>query len=759
MKPTSSSLAQVKIGSFELDIQAGELHRGGFTVRLQEQPREILAMLLEHPGDVVTREELRRRLWPDHTFIDFEHGLNRAINKLREALEDDAKEPQYIETLPRRGYRLVASVEPVRALPSSANGELSSRPVMARTPPSLQEAGTHQMRWRAVVVAMLGINMTAIVAFWYATHLAHPKPELKQRRLTANPVEYPVSGAAISPDGKYLAYSDPAGIHVKLIETGETHTVTPRTSPRPEGSQAGESAPSKAAWAVADWFPDRTRLLANLGEEEGWSIWTLSILGGSPRKLREGARAYSVSPDGSLITFTTGSTPALPFGDLWVMGPEGGGARRVATPSEGSRFYEANWSPDGHRLATRTWGSRCAIETHDLTGSNPVLVLTSPSLCQGLVSVWWLPDGRLIYPQAEPPPDQDDDNLWEIRVDPRTGEPAGAPQRITNWEDSGLEGLSATADGKRLLLLKVRAQEDVYVSEIEARGRRLKTPRRLTMDEHSDLPCAWTPDGKAVLFASNRTGRWNIFKQALDEDTAEPLTTDSEFHWGINSLLHGVGPHFSPDGKWVVYSAASKEEDAESTSASRRLMRMPAAGGPSQFVLEGQGFLANRCAQAPATLCVVGEMSADRKQLVLAAFDPAKGRGRELVRITPRLQPESVSWDLSPDGSRIAYTESDDQEGRIHFVSLAGGALPNLVVRSCYGFSALAWAADSKGLFVTSTGVNATRIFYVDLQGHAYPLWEHQGSWISCPVPSPDGRHLAILGPTGDSNAWMLENF
>ena len=759
MKPTSSSLAQVNVGSFELDIQAGELHRKGFTVRLQEQPREILAMLLEHPGDVVTREELRRRLWPDHTSVDFEHGLNRAINKLRQALEDDANEPQYIETLPRRGYRLIAPVEPVRALPSSANGELSSKPVMARTPPSPQEVGTHQMRWRVVVLAMLGIIMTAIVAFWYGTHLAHPKPELKQRRLTANPVEYPVSGAAISPDGKYLAYSDPAGIHVKLIETGETHTVTPRTSPRPEGSQAGESSPSKAAWAVADWFPDRTRLLANLGEEKGWSIWTLSILGGSPRKLREGAWAHSVSPDGSLITFTTGSTPALPFGDLWVMGPEGGGARRVATPGEGSRFYEANWAPVGHRLVTRTWGSRCAIETHDLTGSGPVLVLASPSLCRGLVSVWWLPDGRLIYPQAEPPPDQDDDNLWEIRVDPRTGGPAGAPQRITNWEDAGLEGLSATADGKRLLLLKVRAQEDVYVSELEARGRRLKTPRRLTMDEHSDLPCAWTPDGKAVLFASNRTGRWNIFKQALDEDTAEPLTTDAEFHWGINSLLHGVGPHFSPDGKWVVYSAASKEEDAESSSASRRLMRMPAVGGPSQFVLEGRGFLANRCAQAPATLCVVGEVSADRKQLVLAAFDPAKGRGRELVRITARLQPEMVSWDLSPDGSRIAYAESDDQEGRIHFVSLAGGAIPDLVVRSCYGFSALAWAADSEGLFVTSTGVNATRILYVDLQGHAYPLWEHQGSWISCPVPSPDGRHLAILGPTGDSNAWMLENF
>jgi len=363
-------------------------------------------MLIDRPGEVVTREELKRRLWPADTFVDFEHGLNKAINKLREALGDDADKPRYIETLPRRGYRLIAPVEPVRALPSSPNGELSIKPVRVGTPPPPQEAGTHQTGWRIAVVTMLGIILAAIFVLWFATHRAQPKPALKQRRLTANPVEHPVSGAAISPDGKYLAYSDPAGIHVKLIETGETHTITPQRGSRSAGSQAGESAPSNAAWVLAGWFPDGMRLLANLGEDKGYSIWTLSILGGPPRKLRERAWANSVSPDGSLITFTSGEAATFPYYELWVMGPGGEEARKIAIADQNRRFLEAVWAPDGRRIATLAWGARTAIETHDLTGGRPMLVASNPDLGKNYEGLVWLSDGRLIYPQAEPTPDQ-----------------------------------------------------------------------------------------------------------------------------------------------------------------------------------------------------------------------------------------------------------------------------------------------------------------------------------------------------------------
>ena len=99
-----------RFGRFELDVRTRELRKDGVRLRMQDQPFEVLVMLLEQPGEVLTRDELRRRLWPDGTFVDFEHGLNAAVNKLREALSDSADNPRYVETLPRRGYRFIAAV-------------------------------------------------------------------------------------------------------------------------------------------------------------------------------------------------------------------------------------------------------------------------------------------------------------------------------------------------------------------------------------------------------------------------------------------------------------------------------------------------------------------------------------------------------------------------------------------------------------------------------------------------------------------------
>jgi len=109
----STLIPPARFGPFEVDFRAGELLKNGRRIRLQDQPLQVLAMLLEHPGDVVTRDEFRQKLWPNDTFVDFDHGLNNAINRLRETLCDSAENPRYIGTLPRRGYRFVASVEPI----------------------------------------------------------------------------------------------------------------------------------------------------------------------------------------------------------------------------------------------------------------------------------------------------------------------------------------------------------------------------------------------------------------------------------------------------------------------------------------------------------------------------------------------------------------------------------------------------------------------------------------------------------------------
>ena len=110
MKESNGPLHSIRFGVFELGLKDGELRKQGLKIKLQEQPVQVLAMLLERPGEVVTREDLRKRLWPVETFVDFDHGLNKAVTKIREALGDSADNPRFIETLPRRGYRFIAPV-------------------------------------------------------------------------------------------------------------------------------------------------------------------------------------------------------------------------------------------------------------------------------------------------------------------------------------------------------------------------------------------------------------------------------------------------------------------------------------------------------------------------------------------------------------------------------------------------------------------------------------------------------------------------
>jgi len=117
-----------RFGVFELDLAAGELRKNGAKLRLQEQPFQVLALLLERAGDVVTREELRQKLWPADTFVDFDHSLNTAVNKLREVLGDSASSPRYIETLARRGYRFIAPVQNNVAMPSAQNSASALHP-------------------------------------------------------------------------------------------------------------------------------------------------------------------------------------------------------------------------------------------------------------------------------------------------------------------------------------------------------------------------------------------------------------------------------------------------------------------------------------------------------------------------------------------------------------------------------------------------------------------------------------------------------
>jgi Tol biopolymer transport system component len=553
----------------------------------------------------------------------------------------------------------------------------------------------------------------------------------------------------ISPDGKYLAYGDYTGMHLKLIQTGETVNI-----PQPEGP-----APDRAAWYPSGWFPDSTRFIASgLEADRPVSAWVISVMGGPPRKLRDDAVVSAVSPGGTLIAYLTGYGFFFQFRrEIWLMGAQGEEPRRFVSASEDDVFWYPVWSPDGQRIVYIRFHRKpdgCTIESRDLKGGQPTVLVSDPRICAavGSESIWWLPDGRIIYTMAEELKLEvagHDANLWEIRVDTRTGQPLSEPRRLTNWP--GANSIACgTADGTRLAVMSGSMSADVYVGELEAGGRRLKNTRRLTLNENNDYPGRWMPDSKALLFVSDRNGTSDIFKQALDQADAQLVVTGPDYK---------QQPVLSPDGSWILYLSTATAQVGP--TAPVRIMRVPTSGGAPQLVLEGQGIGQLACAQSPATLCAFGELTPDQKQVVISAFAPVNGRGEELTRINLRQPITFYGWDLSRDGSRLAFTQEDEREDRIHIIPVAGGEAHEVNVKGGNHIYGPIWAADGKGLVVGAHPTTGTMLLYVDLEGRAVVLWQQElgFGWSTQAVPSPDGRHLALQGYSVDSNVWLLENF
>jgi Tol biopolymer transport system component len=596
-------------------------------------------------------------------------------------------------------------------------------------------------RWAAIALAGVLVVGAGVLAIAWFTRRQPPStlPELKVRQLTANPMENNVSKGAISPDGKYLAYGDRMGLHVKLIQTGETVNITQSDGP----------ARDVDSWYPNAWFPDGTRFVAS-GYESGSrvSAWVISVLGGPPRKVRENAHVYSVSPNGTLLACLSGDSRTI-----WLIGAQGEDPRKLVTASEGETFDWAVWSPDGRRVAyVRSQQMadkvKTSIESRDLKGGLPTVIVPDPVTFGN--GITWLTNGSIVYTMREQEIGRFRDSLWDVRVDTRTGQPVSMPRRITDWADGRLTDVNGTADGKQLAVTKLSRQMDVFVGELEAGGPPLKNPHRLTLEEFDDFPSTWMPDSKAVLFWSNRNATWGIYKQELDQTTAQTIVTGPDYKdW----------PVVSPDGSWFLYLSRASLDVAATTPV--RIMRVPTSGGAPQLVLEGKGIGYLACARSPATLCVFSEESPDHKQLVFSAIEPSKEpRRQELARVNLQPPVTRYSWDLSSDGSRLAFTQSDEREGRIQILPLAGGEIREINVSGWNGLSRLFWAADGRGLVSTSGSLGET-LLYVDLEGRAQVIWQQKMPYSdeNWGIPSPDGHHLAVLGYTTDANVWLLENF
>jgi len=719
----------LRFGIFEVDLHARELRRNGAKVKLQEQPFQLLSLLLEQPGQVVTREELQKKLWPADTFVDFDHSLNAAIRRLRDALGDSAENPRFVETVARRGYRFLAPV----------NG--TGAPVVSQ--PTSQPA-TEFKRWRLVAIASL--LLVSIVVGWLTAHRLRQDSlsqsgQIKQRRLTANPEEDRVLGAAISPDGKYLAFSSKTGLYLRQIDSGETHSLI---------------LPPQFLAVPAAWYPDGSHLVTTRteGPKTPSSLWQVSIMGGTPRKLIDDGRLAAVSHDGLQIAFVKG--PKLSE-EIWLMGANGENPRRLVAGRR-CTFGQPAWSPDGRRIAyvmgcysEEQWQITLSVVLFDLDMERQETI--SPTRLEagihapeelglGLV---WTADNHLVYSVSEPPPDQADSNLWSMALD-HDGRIVGSAERLTAAPDE-ISSTSASADGKRIVYTKDFLNPVIYVSELKSGARRLGRLRRLTLDNWRDFPFAWTPDSKTVLFVSDRDGTFHIFKQELDKMVPELLVGGSE---------EATLPRLAPDNSTVLYENWPKLGE---TGTSRRLMRVPLAGGPPQKVLQHEGMGNMQCARLPSTLCLYDVRTASR--ISFFSFNPANGKSEELPQI--RIQdevPAAYNWSLSPDGKILATAKGKiaQKEPSVDFYLLKDGSRRTEPVPGWAGIGGVDFAADSRSVWV-SAYVNTGKwaLLNIDLQGRTSIVMEDPDMTIGWAIPAPDGRHIALWEGRGNSNVWMLE--
>jgi eukaryotic-like serine/threonine-protein kinase len=592
---------------------------------------------------------------------------------------------------------------------------------------------------------MLGTLALAAASFWgwQRLHTAPPR-QVQHQQLTANTSEAAVGSGAISPDGKYLAYWDLQGMHLKLLSTGEMKTIA-----------QPESLKDKVVyWNVGPWFRDATGFLASALTDKRYSIWHISLLGDTPRKIRDDARAWSISPDGTRIAFGTNGQDHIVPGEsptwnqqIWTMGLFGDQPKEFLSVTDPFIFLsDAQWSPDGKRMSYISARHRDdnkierTVETRALQGDSVTTIFSSPDLQHFL----WLPDGRLVYSVTEP--NRRSENLYEINVDPASAKPKSQPRKLTNWPDSHFGDFSATSDGSVFTYRRSSGQASIYFSDFDGTRFAIRSPQRLTFTEAYDFPMDWTADGRAIVFFSNRTGHWSIFRQGLDQDSAQLLVPGSP---GVENYA----PKVSPDGSWIVYLEVSGELWSPSQA---KIMRVPVHGGAPEQIFSARAYNGLRCTDVVANFCAFAEQSADGRELVFSAFDPVKGRGRELVRI-PCNPSRLYNWALSPDGKYISAAQ--EEQGTIYLRRTDGQVLPDFTVKDWPGPDNMDFAADSKALLMNAAPNGLKTLLYVDFTGRAHQLWQPQSPRVGWAVPTRDAKRLAIEGETINSNIWSLKDF
>jgi Tol biopolymer transport system component/DNA-binding winged helix-turn-helix (wHTH) protein len=562
----------VRFGTFELDLLSRELRKSGVKIKLQDQPFQVLAMLVERPGTIITREEIQQKLWPSDTFVEFDLSLNSAIKKLRQALGDESDNPRFVETLYRRGYRFVAPVTiPNReqeAGKNSANGQ-SALPVSAQgttsettqTSEVAQPANTTGVKLRPrQLLAIVGLAVVAGVAAMWLTVQPTPRvigyTQITRGGRTHSPLGF------LATDGQRIYFQDNDAGHFVVGEVSVSGGDT---------AVAASTFPSTFLGAVA---PDGSSILVGDFEttsDKSMPIWLLPLPAGSPRQLGITANSITWTPDGRHVVFTHGS-------DIFEANADGTESRKLATMS--SRFSDISVSPDGTRIRGILSDLNTGFSTlwelnRDGRNAHAVLPNWSPepheccgqwtpdgrhflfaSVRDGRSNIWVLPERRYWFQRKAKPvqltngplefsmpvPSQDGRRIFALGQQPRAEVLRYDGRTFTPYfQGASVSDLAFSADAQLVAYVSIPDQA-LWVSRADG-SQRIQLTNSATME--ASLP-RWSPDGKQIAFMGRTINTdWRAYVISATGGNMRDL---------IPGAAAGFDPAWSPDGKSILLS-------------------------------------------------------------------------------------------------------------------------------------------------------------------------------------------------------------
>ena len=568
MENQTNTTQSWRFGIFEVVARNNELRRGGLPIKVREQSFRILVFLLEHAGELVTREDLQRALWSSGTFVDFDHGLNTAVMKLREALGDSADKPLYIETVPKRGYRFIAPVsheqdqtlqsEPTSVPPSATSvvGDANRMPLHQNASTVAHSLPKTHTRHRLAIPAVCCACVLLAGAGWFVYKKWRTgMPALPaQRSLTRLTFDDGLQmGATWSPDGRYIAYSSDRGgksdIWLQQISGGDPIQVT---------KGPGQN------WQP-DWSPDG-RYIAYRSEESDGGIYITPALGGQQRKIAPFGYYPLWSPDNSEMLLQT-HFDRFSSNRFYIAQLDGSPPREVLAEfltQKKLSAMSAAWHPDGKRITVWVADSTPSPSFWivPIAGGPGFKLEIAPAIQkefaefsakgeigdqQGDASFSWSPLGDAIYFERG---FRGTTNIFKLTVDPESLQ-ATRIERLTTGPGSDA-GVAVSRDGRRLAFTANSQQIqtwlfpfDATTGQIKGGGNAITSPGRTSVDP------TLSPDGTKVAYNVPRgesddhlNVRNELWLKSLLDGRETPVIADDYSRWY---------PHWSPDGMQLVY--------------------------------------------------------------------------------------------------------------------------------------------------------------------------------------------------------------